>query len=139
MTTAQTVRSKEVKQNLSDIFSFTVFPDDLNYAGTLFGGKLLAEMDLAAANTGRKMLYGTDCNGLVTAHLSEVDFIAPANLGDIIRLETEITELGRSSISIVVNVSKEDLRGEINQICKGRFVLVALKDGVASPHGKVIE
>lgn len=29
---------------LSAIHSFTVFPQDLNYADTLFGGKVMAEM-----------------------------------------------------------------------------------------------
>ncbi len=80
--------------------SFMVFPEDLNYAGTLFGGKILAEMDKTAAKAARRMLYGTECNGAVTASLDKVDFKKPAQLGDIIELTAHITRLGRTSIEI---------------------------------------
>ena len=32
---------------LTATHSFTVFPSDLNYAGSLFGGKVMQHMDLA--------------------------------------------------------------------------------------------
>jgi acyl-CoA hydrolase len=32
------------KNKLTAVHSFTVFPQDLNYADTLFGGKVMAEM-----------------------------------------------------------------------------------------------
>lgn len=60
-------------------FSFTVFPDALNYGGSLFGGKLLAEMDLAASNAARRLLYGTDFNGLartITPRILSISFMA---------------------------------------------------------------
>jgi acyl-CoA hydrolase len=117
-------------------YSFTVFPDALNYAGTLFGGKLLSEMDLAASNSVRKLLYGTECNGNVTAHLSEVNFISPAFLGDIVEIKTRIIGMGKTSIKVSVKVEKEDLSGEITEICSAQFVFVALKDKKPYPHFK---
>ncbi len=118
------------------VYNFTVFPDNLNYAGTLFGGKLLAEMDLAAANSARRLLYGTAFNGMVTVHLSEVDFINPAYLGDIIQLGTSIVKLGNSSITIGVRAESENMEGTKQLICKAQFVMVALKDGKPYSHGK---
>lgn len=117
-------------------YSFTVFPDNLNYAGTLFGGKLLSEMDLAASNAARKLLYDTDCNGLVTAHISEVDFLSSAYLGDIVEFESEISHLGRSSIKVRIEVGTEDINGIEKRICTAQFVFVALKDGQPYPHYK---
>tara|TARA_R110001592_G_scaffold359340_3_gene665719 strand:- start:81372 stop:81806 length:435 start_codon:yes stop_codon:yes gene_type:complete len=116
------------------LFTFTVFPDYLNWSGTLFGGKLLAELDSAAANCARKILYGTSCNGLVTATLNKVDFMAPAHLGDIIEMHTTITDLGRSSITVMVVANKEEKNGSRSEICKASFVFVALKDGKPYPH-----
>ncbi|MBO6515751.1 MAG: acyl-CoA thioesterase, partial [Bacteroidia bacterium] len=112
------------------------FPDALNYAGTLFGGKLLAEMDLAAANSARRLLYGTKFDGLVTAHLSEVDFVNPAFLGDIVELRTRVSRLGKSSITLRVSAHSESLVGDRTHICEASFVMVALKDGKPFDHGK---
>ncbi len=114
--------------------SFIVFPEDLNYAGTLFGGKVLAEMDLTAAKAARRILYHTSCNGAVTASLNKVDFKRPALLGDIIELTATITRLGRTSIDIYVHVSKENQLGEIETICEASFVFVSVKDGKPYPH-----
>lgn len=114
--------------------SFIVFPEDLNYAGTLFGGKVLAEMDLTAAKAARRILYHTSCNGAVTASLNKVDFKRPALLGDIIELTATITRLGRTSIDIYVHVSKENQCGEIETICDASFVFVSVKDGKPYPH-----
>jgi acyl-CoA hydrolase len=116
------------------IFTFTVFPDYLNWSGTLFGGKLLAELDSAAANCARKILYGTSCNGLVTATLNKVDFKAPAHLGDIVEMHTAITAVGRSSITVTVVANKEQKDGTRLEICQASFVFVALKDGKPFPH-----
>lgn len=114
--------------------SFIVFPEDLNYAGTLFGGKVLAEMDLTAAKAARRILYNTSCNGAVTASLNKVDFKRPALLGDIIELTATITRLGRTSIDIYVHVLKENQLGEIETICEASFVFVSVKDGKPYPH-----
>lgn len=114
--------------------SFLVFPEDMNYTGSLFGGKVLAEMDRTALKSARRLLYGTECTGAVTASLNTVNFKRPAFLGDIIELHASICKLGRTSIEIYVHVSKENHLGEIETICDGTFVFVSLKDGKPYPH-----
>ncbi len=114
--------------------SFLVFPEDMNFAGTLFGGKILAEMDKAAAKAARRILYGTECDGAATVSLDKVDFISPAHIGDFIELTATITRLGTTSIEIHVLVTKETHFGEIATICEGTFVFVSLKQGKPFPH-----
>lgn len=116
------------------LHSFLVFPEDMNYAGTLFGGKVLAEMDKAAAKAARRLLYGTECDGAVTVSLDKVDFVKPAFTGDFIELSAWITKLGKTSIEIKVHVIKEDHQGNLEQICEGTFVFVSLKEGKPFPH-----
>lgn len=116
------------------VSSFLVFPQDMNYAGTLFGGKILAEMDRAALKAARRLLYGTGCDGAVTASFDKVDFRKPAHLGDIIELTATVTRLGRTSIQIHVVVSKEDHFGDIEEICDASIVFVSLKEGKPHPH-----
>jgi acyl-CoA hydrolase len=114
--------------------SFTVFPEDLNYKGSLFGGKILAEMDIAGIKPIRRMLYMTDCDNLVTVRIDRVDFLKPARLGDLIELSATIFKLGKTSISVYVNVTKEDESGRIEKICDASLVYVSLKDGKPHPH-----
>ncbi|MCU0441526.1 MAG: acyl-CoA thioesterase [Bacteroidia bacterium] len=130
--TNTTIAKSAVSQ--TTLHSFMVFPEDLNYAGTLFGGKVLAEMDRAAAKAARRLLYGTPCDGSVTVSLDKVDFVSPAHLGDFIELTATLKKLGRTSIEIHVYVSKEDTTGAIAKICEGTFVFVSLKDGKPYPH-----
>ena len=59
------------------ITDFTVFPEHINIVGTLFGGTLLGKMDIAAATLARKLLYGTESDGAVTASMDKVDFLSP--------------------------------------------------------------
>lgn len=128
-----TTNVKLVYETVS-VSSFLVFPEDMNYAGTLFGGKILAEMDRAAVKSARRVLYGTGCDGAVTASFDKVDFKKPAHLGDIIELTATVIRLGRTSIQIHVVVSKEDHNGNIEVICDASIVFVALKGGKPHPH-----
>jgi acyl-CoA hydrolase len=119
---------------MESLHTFTVFPDDLNYAGTLFGGKILAEMDIAAANTARRMLYHLEYDGVVTARLDSVDFIAPALLGDIIEMRSIVKRTGNTSMVISVSVLKEDQKGKRANICEAHFTFVVMKDGKPCQH-----
>ena len=114
---------------------FLVFPADLNNVGTLFGGKLLSEMDLSAAILSRRLLYGTECDGAVTASMDKVDFKNATGVGDFVEVRSEIKSFGRTSMNIHVKCVKETKDGERVDICEGRFTFVALKDGKPHPHG----
>jgi acyl-CoA thioesterase YciA len=121
------------------LFTFTVFPEDLNWAGSLFGGKLLAEMDSAAANCVRRILYKTNCDGLVTASLDRVNFKQPAHLGDIIELYSTVIAVGTKSITVTIEVFKEAKSGLRGKICDAQFIFVSLLNGKPAPHNLELE
>lgn len=115
--------------------SFTVFPNDLNFVGTLFGGKLLAEMDIAAAKLARRLVYNNpDVDGCVTVS-SDAEFIKPAFQGDIIKMVVKLKTIGRSSLGMRIQVEREDLRGYVELIATGNFTFVSIKDKKSMPHG----
>lgn len=115
--------------------SFTVFPNDLNFVGTLFGGKLLAEMDIAAAKLARRLVYNnSDVDGCVTVS-SDAEFIKPAFQGDIIKMVVKLKTIGRSSLGMRIEVEREDLRGFVETIATGNFTFVSVKDKKSAPHG----
>lgn len=121
--------------------SFFVFSKDLNYGETLFGGKLLAEIDCEAAKVSRSLIYDTGADNAVTASFDRVDFRAPAKKGDLIFMEADIIDLGRTSIKIRVDVwiKKGTDKQDWTKICDAEATFVALKDGKPYPHKKTLE
>lgn len=119
--------------------SFNVFPTDLNHGNTLFGGKILAEMDCEMAKVARSIIHETEADNVVTARF-EVDFIAPAHQGDLVIMEADVYELGKSSMKLKTDVYiwNGSNRENWKKICTATSVFVALKNGKPFPHGKTI-
>ena len=130
---------KFIGDRLKATHSFTVFPQDLNYADTLFGGCVMSHMDVAGVKVVRRALYGTDCDGAVTASVDKIDFKKPAFLGDLITMSAEIKAIGRSSLQIKISVSRESQKGDIEDICASNFTFVSMKDKKSHPHGLSFE
>lgn len=126
---------KAINNDLSATLSFRVFPEHLNPGGTLFGGKVLEQMDIAASMVVRRALYGTDSDSQVTASVERVDFKSPGYQDDFIELVSKIKLIGRSSIQVRVDVTREDKKGERSDICSANFTFVALKGGKPYQHG----
>ncbi len=118
--------------------SFFVFSKDLNYGETLFGGKLLAEMDCEAAKVARAVIFDSEADSVVTASFDRVDFKSPAKRGDLVIMEADIVSFGRTSMRIGISVwIKRGLNRENwTEICSAAATFVALKDGKPHPHGK---
>jgi len=78
-----------------------VQPGDLNAGGTLFGGRCLAWIDEEAA------IYAsieTRHRRVVTKSISEINFIAPAFQGDIVEIGIGLKTIGKTSITLEVQV-----------------------------------
>ena len=117
--------------------SFTVFPDDTNYNDppSIFGGKMLAEMDNCAAMTARRALYGTPATDAITVGVDKVSFMRPAFIGEIVHLSGKVIDAGKKSLTIVVECKREDKFGEMLPMAKGTFVFVSRSYGYPFEHG----
>lgn len=101
-----------------------VFPGDTNHHGTLFGGGALAHMDKAAFLTAAR--HGRA--PFVTAATEQIDFAAPARMGDMVEVTGRIVKVGNSSILVQVDlVAETPDTGERRLCTRGIFVLVAIK------------
>ncbi len=121
--------------------TFIVFPQDLNPSfGTLYGGKLLAEMDTCAGTLSKRISYQSDCDGFVTAKVESVLFKKPAYLGDIITLKGRLVELHETEAKVHIEALKEIANGpeagSLVTIGEGSFLMVSIKYGKRYPHGK---
>jgi acyl-CoA hydrolase len=124
---------------LSAIHSFTVFPQDLNYADTLFGGMTMQHMDIAGVKVVRRAIYETDCDGAVTASVDKIDFKKPAFLGDLITMKADIKAFGKSSIQVKITVTRESQSGDIEDICAANFTFVTMKNKKPHAHNLSFE
>lgn len=120
---------------LTSIHSFTVFPSDLNYAGSLFGGKVMMEMDIAGVKVVRRALYDTGAEGCVTASFDRIDFHKPGFLGDLITMFAEIKAFGKSSIQVRIKVTRESVTGDVEDICAANVTFISMKNKKPFPHG----
>lgn len=107
-------------------------PEDLNPNETLFGGRLLEWIDEEAA------LYSIiqlENPRTVTKFMSEINFRSSAKKGDIIEIGLEVTNFGRTSLSLACEVRNKMTREVIISI--DRITMVSLDDnGNPTPHGK---
>lgn len=109
-----------------------VKPEDLNAYGALFGGRLLEWADEEGALVALSQI-GT--NGIVTRHISELDFVARADLGDLLELEFCVVAFGRTSITLSCGVTNAVTGAAILNI--ERIVYVAVDEaGQPMGHGQ---
>ena len=115
-----------MKKKMSESYSVKsaiVFPQHTNNYNTMFGGMLLSQIDDIAAITARRYSGAQT----VTASIDSMDFLRPIELGDIVILEGVVTYTGRSSMEIMVKVSRENHSEEgkiLTGFCFMTFVAV---------------
>src|ERR1043166_2976633 len=80
-----------------------MMPRDTNAFGTIFGGVIMAEIDLAAAVEAHRHYSGR----LVTIAMDGVVFRAPVLVGDCVSFFTETLKVGRTSIRVRIHVWAE--------------------------------
>lgn len=102
-----------------------VLPTHANALGNVFGGQILAWVDLCAAicaqrHTGRMA---------ITAAIDELSFEKPIRVGEVVRLSARVTASFRTSVEILVEVTGEEATTGSSWPCVSAFVTyVALDD-----------
>ena len=100
-------------------------PRDTNANGDIFGGWLLSQMDLAGGIAAADVANGRGATGAIDS----MAFLTPVHVGAVVSCYTDVLDVGRSSIRIVVEVwinSKHD--GEPIKVTEGEFVFVAIDE-----------
>lgn len=81
-----------------------VMPGDTNKHGTIFGGKIMAWIDIAAAMCAERHCH----KPVVTAHIDDIDFLSPIKVGHHVIINASINYAGKSSMIIGVKVESEN-------------------------------
>jgi acyl-CoA hydrolase len=105
-------------------------PEDLNARGTVFGGTVLKWIDEEAAIFAMCQLK---TKNIVTKLISEINFMSPGYQGDVIEIGVDVVSIGRTSITLTLDVRNKDTEQSIVKVDKIIFVSVD-ENGVPKPH-----
>lgn len=89
-----------------------MMPKDTNAHGTIFGGVILSYIDQAAAVEAKR--HGAQF--IVTIAMREVVFHQPVNVGDLVSFYTRLVKIGRTSITVSVEVFSQTGEGVGNRV-----------------------
>ncbi|WP_338701003.1 acyl-CoA thioesterase [Bradyrhizobium sp. 26S5] len=100
-----------------------VFPDLANHYGTLFGGNALSLMGKAAFVAATRHAR----RNVVMATSDKIEFHEPIRVGELIELIARVDRVGRSSMTVAVEMVRENLMsGQRQSVIRGTFEMVAV-------------
>lgn len=83
-------------------------PGDCNANGDIFGGWVMAQVDLAGSVIPARHTQGR----MATVAVNEFIFKQPVRVGDILSFFSEVTRVGRTSVTVKVEVFAERFRSQ---------------------------
>ena len=103
-----------------------MMPRDTNALGTIFGGVILSQVDLAAAIEAHK----SHPSRIVTVSMDKVEFKQPVFVGDLVSFFTDTLRIGRTSITVHVSVwaQRRFGGGEFVHVTDADVTMVAVDD-----------
>ncbi len=107
-------------------------PADVNPSGDIFGGWVMAQVDIAGSSAAMQRARGRVATIAVNAFL----FKQPISVGDLVSFYAEVTGVGRTSITVDVQVYAERHPADpiVVKVTEATLTYVALdEDGAKRP------
>ena len=101
-------------------------PRDCNGNGDIFGGWVMAQVDLAGAVIAAPFADGR----MATVAVNEFIFKQPVRVGDILSFFGRLVRIGRTSITVKIEVYAENFRfqGKYTKVTEASLTYVAIDD-----------
>ncbi|MBP6618153.1 MAG: acyl-CoA thioesterase [Xylophilus sp.] len=101
-------------------------PADCNANGDIFGGWVMAQVDLAGSVIPARHAQGR----MATVAVNEFVFKQPVRVGDILSFFASLTRIGRTSITVQVEVYAErfQAQGQYIKVTEASLTYVAIDD-----------
>jgi acyl-CoA thioesterase YciA len=101
-------------------------PADCNANGDIFGGWVMAQVDLAGAVLPARLVRGR----MATVAVNQFVFKQPVKVGDILSFFSKVTRVGRTSVTVSVEVYAEQIRsqGRYVKVTEAQLTYVAIDD-----------
>jgi acyl-CoA thioesterase YciA len=114
-----------------------MMPRDTNPHGTIFGGVILSYIDQAGAIGARREVVraGGPPPMLLTVAMNRVEFKKPVLVGDVVRFLTRLVRIGRTSITMHIDVEAER-GGQVLPVTEAEVVYVGVDLATAERRPK---
>ena len=101
-------------------------PGDCNANGDIFGGWVMAQVDLAGSVVPARYTQGR----MATVAVNEFVFKQPVRVGDILSFFSKVSRIGRTSITVKVEVYAERFsrQGQYIKVTEASLTYVAIDD-----------
>jgi len=106
-----------------------VLPTHTNVFGSIFGGQILAWVDICAAICAQRHTGEM----AITAGIDQLSFERPIRVGQVVRLAARVTATFKTSLEILVEVEGEDAKTGERWPCVRAFVTFVAVDGQLLP------
>ncbi len=119
------IRTMEEGKIRDAAIRLTMMPRDTNAHGTVFGGIILSYIDVAG---GVEAVRHTRHDRFVTVAMKEVRFHEPVFIGDLVSFYAETLSVGKTSITIHVDVEAERFgnQGQKVKVTSAEVTFVAI-------------
>lgn len=111
--------------NMAPTLRVIPMPADTNAYGDIFGGWLLSQMDLAGASAATKLVK----NRVVTVGIDGMNFHKPVFVGDEVSFYTEITRVGRTSVTVQIQAwarTRDEDDNNSRMVTEGVYTFVTI-------------
>ncbi len=101
-------------------------PADTNSAGTIFGGWIMSQVDIAGSIAALERARGR----IVTVAVNSFEFHQPVFVGDLVSCYAEVVGVGKTSITVKVEVyaQRSPAKVETNKVTEAVLTYVALDE-----------
>ncbi len=100
-------------------------PGDVNALGSVFGGWIMAQVDIAASIPAIRHAKGK----VATRAVNSFEFREPLFVGDVVSFYADLVRIGKTSLTVDVEVYAERLRQGVHQsikVTQAQLTFVAL-------------
>lgn len=116
----------ELPRDKQPVLRIIPMPADTNAHGTIFGGWVMAQVDLAGSVPAVKRARGK----CVTVSVNSFQFKQPVLVGDLVSFYAEVSKVGRTSITVDVEVYSQRQRfgADVVKVTEAQLTYVAIDD-----------
>lgn len=116
----------ELPRDRQPVIRIIPMPADTNANGTIFGGWVMAQVDLAGSVPATERARGR----VATVAVNSFQFKQPVLVGDLVSFYAEVVRVGRTSITVDVEVYSQRQRygTEVVKVTQAQLTYVAVDD-----------
>ena len=117
---------EQLPKDRQPVIRIIPMPADTNAHGTIFGGWVMAQVDLAGSVPATVRARGK----VVTVAVNSFQFKQPVLVGDLVSFYADVVKVGRTSLTVdvVVYAQRQRFGAELVKVTEAQLIYVAVDD-----------